>query len=73
MGNDVPKKGLILCISIGTHCSLMGKTANRQCIDTLKNEAQTLPCGLVVKSLPANAGDVGLIPGLGGYYMPGSS
>ena len=28
--------------------------------------AWDFPCGLVVKNLPANAGDVGLIPGSGG-------
>ena len=27
------------------------------------------PAGPVVKSSPANAGDVGLIPGLGGFHM----
>ena len=26
--------------------------------------------GPLVKNLPANAGDVGLIPGPGGFYMP---
>ena len=26
--------------------------------------------GLVVKSLPANAGDMGLIPGPGRFHMP---
>ena len=28
------------------------------------------PGGPVVKNLPANAGDMGLIPGPGGYCMP---
>ena len=31
------------------------------------------PGGLVVKNLPANAGDMGLIPGLGRSHMPQSS
>ena len=42
-----------------------------------KNEQNFLnpgfPGGLVVKNLPANAGDVGLIPGLGRSHMPQSS
>ena len=25
---------------------------------------------LVIENLPANAGDTGLIPGLGGFHMP---
>ena len=29
-----------------------------------------LPGGPVVKNLPANAGDTGLTPGLGGFHMP---
>ena len=31
------------------------------------------PGGSVVKNLPANEGDTGLIPGPGGSDMPGSS
>ena len=31
------------------------------------------PCGAVVKNLPANAGDTGSSPGLGGSHMPRSS
>ena len=31
------------------------------------------PGGAVVESLPANAGDVGSSPGLGGSHMPWSS
>ena len=42
-----------------------------------KNEQNFLnpgfPGGLVVKNLPANAGDVGLIPGLGRSHMLQSS
>ena len=30
------------------------------------------PCGSVVKSPPANAGDIGLIPDLGRSHMPRS-
>ena len=29
-----------------------------------------LPCGPVVKNLPAKTGDTGLIPGLGGFHLP---
>ena len=34
---------------------------------------QGFPGGAVVESLPANAGDTGLSPGLGGSHMPQSS
>ena len=35
-----------------------------------KMDNQDFPGGPVVKNLPANAGDMGLIPGPGGYCMP---
>ena len=35
-----------------------------------QNEKQDFPGGLVVKKLAANAGDTGLIPGLGRSHMP---
>ena len=42
-----------------------------------KNEQNFLnlgfPGGLVVKNLPANAGDMGSIPGLGKSHMPQSN
>ena len=34
------------------------------------SEALGFPGGTVVKNPPANAGDVGLIPGLGRSHMP---
>ena len=34
-----------------------------------KSNNQDFPGGAVVKNPPANAGDVGLIPDLGGSYM----
>ena len=34
-----------------------------------KQKQQDFPGGLVVKNLPANAGDTGSIPGLGKYHM----
>ena len=33
-------------------------------------QERDFPGGPVVRSLPANAGDMGLIPGLGRSYMP---
>ena len=38
-----------------------------------KNLIQGFPGGAVVESLPANAGDTGSSPGLGGSHMPRSS
>ena len=36
----------------------------------LNMATQDFPGGLVVKNLPASAGDTGLIPGLGGSPIP---
>ena len=37
-----------------------------------KEDLQGFPGGTVVESLPANAGDMGSSPGLGGSHMPRS-
>ena len=37
-----------------------------------KNHMMGFPGGAVVESLPANAGDTGSSPGLGGSHMPQS-
>ena len=39
----------------------------------VKTEAWGFPGGAVVESLPANAGDTGSSPGLGGSHMPRSN
>ena len=36
----------------------------------IKNGVVGFPGGAVVENLPANAGDIGLSPGLGGSHMP---
>ena len=36
----------------------------------LRKEFRDFSDGLVVKNLPANAGDMGSIPGLGRFHMP---
>ena len=36
----------------------------------LPNHVLDFPCGLVVKNLPAHAGDTGLVPDLGRFHMP---
>ena len=36
----------------------------------LRKEVRDFSDGLVVKNLPANAGDMGSIPGLGRFHMP---
>ena len=38
-------------------------------VKVLKQEMWGFPGGSMVKNLPANAGDVGLIPGLGRSHM----
>lgn len=39
----------------------------------IKKEHADLPGGSAVGSPPANSGDPGLIPGLGGLHMPGGN
>ena len=39
----------------------------------VKNDLRGFPGGAVVGSLPANAGDTGSSPGLGGSHMPRSN
>ena len=41
--------------------------------DTIKDRVMGFPGGAVVESLPADAGDTGSSPGLGGSHMPRSS
>ena len=38
-----------------------------------KNNLRGFPGGAVVENLPANAGDTGSSPGLGGSHMPRSN
>ena len=40
--------------------------------DSIKNRAWGFPGGAVVENLPANAGDAGSSPGLGGSHVPRS-
>ena len=39
----------------------------------MENQPRDFLDGTVVESLPANAGDTGSIPGLGGFHMPWSN
>ena len=39
------------------------------CVCDIKGKARDFPDGTVEKNLPANAGDVGLIPGLGRLHV----
>ena len=41
--------------------------------DRLIIQERDFPGGPVVRSLPSNAGDMGLIPGLGRFHMPQNS
>ena len=59
--------GVNLCTSL-TLCLFVSETEK---IMLLLNENQSFPGGSVVKNLPANAGDMGLSPGLG--RSPGRS
>ena len=42
-------------------------------LDTVQKSFQGFPGGTVVENLPANAGDMGSIPGMGGSHMPRSN
>ena len=39
-------------------------------ITSIRNEPGDFPGGPVAKNPPANAGDMGLIPGTGSFHMP---
>ena len=41
-----------------------------QALQSFNNSHQDFPGGTVDKNPPANAGDTGLIPGLGRFHMP---
>ena len=41
--------------------------------ETISKNGLGFPGGAVVENLPANAGDTGLSPGLGGSHMPRSN
>ena len=45
----------------------------RNCWATFAKEIKGFPGGRVVKNLPANAGDMGSIPGLGRSHMSQSN
>ena len=42
---------------------------NQEITEDIKNFIEGMSGGPVVKNLPASAGDLGLIPGLGGFHM----
>ena len=55
-----------------TYNSKKKKKKADQCLPCVKNWGGGFPGGAVVESLPANAGDTGLSPGLGRSHMPRS-
>ena len=57
-----PKKDKPKEIHTETHCNQI-----------VKSQRQGFPGGAAVESLPANAGDTGSSPGLGGSHMPWSN
>ena len=52
--------------------SHLGEFYSQTCGPHAKSPALGFPGGAVVESLPANAGDAGSSPGLGGSHMPRS-
>ena len=63
----IPKRSINICLHknlyMDGHSSIIHNS----------QKAEGFPGGAVVESLPANAGDTGLSPGLGGSHMPRSS
>ena len=53
---------------LGSHKRAWQKNKNKN-----KERNRAFPCGAVVKNPPANAGDMGLSPGLGRSHMPWSN
>ena len=73
------RQNFIYCYRIfsKTYC-LVIKIRNRMvcivcCHSNLKKKRRGFPGGSVVQNLPANAGDMSLIPGLGRSHMPQSN
>ena len=65
----------LMCTKLMTNKNLLYKKINK--IKKLKKKRisplSDFPGGTVVKNPPANAGDMGLIPGLGRFHMPQSN
>ena len=59
-----------LCI-VNTMSSMLWVLMNKSLDERMKHE--DFSGGLVVKNLPANAGEMGSIPGLGRFHMPWGS
>ena len=47
--------------------------SNKELVSGIYKELSGFPGGAVVENLPANAGDMGSSPGLGGSHMPQSN
>ena len=47
----------------------MGHESNVSFLKDRKEDTEDFPGGPVVRSLPANAGDMGSIPGLGRFHI----
>ena len=56
----------------GTHSSFIFSIYGSIPKDLYKNQFRGFPGGAVVENPPANAGDTGSSPGLGGSHMPRS-
>ena len=54
-------------------CILLLNPGHMESLKTFKKTLWGFPGGAVVESLPANAGDMGSSPGLGGSHMPRSN
>ena len=71
---EIPKvrilRGCFKASGLWVHVCIHYDCKSRELI--IKNE-QGFPGGLVVKNLPANAGDMGSIPDPGGSLMPGNN
>ena len=60
-------------MNLHTYIYKLRKTYGSNLNTFLKNSMQGFPGGAVVRNLPANAGDTGSSPGLGGSHMPWSN
>ena len=57
--------------ALGQHCAKLPTQTERQ-LSLKKTKGGGFPGGAVGENLPANAGDMGSSPGLGGSHMPWS-
>ena len=69
-GSSWPRDHTQISCLVGIFCTTEPQGKPNWCKFLDKKEPRDFPSGPVAKNLPCNAGDMGLIPGLGRSHMP---